>query len=293
MDKPHRGTPRLDRRQFAALLGLLPYVRVPKASAQQDWRGRRLDPFMIYYGHAARPEIGRYDLVVLDSEVEPAAFRHASNSLILGYFSIGEVAAYRPYYRDVAAEGLLGNRNVNWPDARFVDMRDSRWHRRVVEELVPDILRRGFHGIFLDTLDNAEYLEQKSGAAGAGMIEGAAELVRKLRQAFPQAAIMINRGYATLPRIAGQFDMLLGESVRSSYQGTGGSYVLLSDQEYRWQRAMMWQARERDPGLRLFSLDYWNLKDTAGIASLYATQRANGFTPYVSTRELSTIVPEP
>jgi polysaccharide biosynthesis protein PelA len=293
MLKPCGSKGRLNRRQFAALLGLLPYARVPAASARQDWQSRRLDPFMIYYGHAARPEIGRYGLAVLDSEVEAAALQGAGDSLILGYFSIGEVASYRPYYAEVAAEGLLGSRNVNWPDARFVDMRDERWHRRVVERVVPEILASGFHGIFIDTLDNAEHLEQTGGTAGSGMIEGAAELVRKLRRAFPGTAIMINRGYATLPRIAGQFDMLLGESVRASYEGKGGSYALLPEEEYKWQRAMMWRARERDPALRLFSLDYWDPRDAAGISRLYATQRANGFTPYVSTRNLSMVVPEP
>jgi polysaccharide biosynthesis protein PelA len=280
----------LDRRQFGTLLALLPSMSARPAAA--SWHERNLDPFVIYYGSNDDPEIGRYGLAVLDADVEPAALRHRDTTVLLGYLSMGEVDSFRSYYPEVQSEGILGSTNPNWPDARFVDLRDPRWHRRVVEDLVPAILSRGFHGIFLDTLDNAEHLQSVKPGRFAGTIDATVDLMHALRRSIPGVPIMVNRGYALLPRITGQFDMLLGESVRAAFNGKD-SYVLLPDRDYKWQRSLMWKARERDPNLGLFSLDYWDPNDKAGIAALHATQRANGFNPYVSTRDLSKIVAPP
>ena len=103
---------------------------------------------------------------------------------------------------------------------------------------------------------------------------------------------MINRGYAVLPRIAGEFDMLLGKSVRSTFNARSGSYGLVPDADYRWQLDRMEEAYRRDRRLQLFSLDYWDMEDVPGIARLYAEARERGFVPYVGTFDLTRIVPE-
>jgi endo-alpha-1,4-polygalactosaminidase (GH114 family) len=51
--------------------------------------------------------------------------------------------------------------------------------------------------------------------------------------------------------------------------------------------------RRKHPALRVYTLDYWDPADTASIARIYATQRANGFVPYVATTALDRIVAEP
>ena len=103
---------------------------------------------------------------------------------------------------------------------------------------------------------------------------------------------MINRGYAVLPRVPGEFDMLLGESVRSTFNAASGSYAFVSDTDYRWQLDRMEEASRRDRRLRLFTLDYWDVEDLPGIARLYAEARSRGFVPYVGTFDLTRIVPE-
>jgi hypothetical protein len=51
--------------------------------------------------------------------------------------------------------------------------------------------------------------------------------------------------------------------------------------------------KKRFPKLQIMSLDYWDPADTKGVATIYSTQRANGFIPYVSTIELNRVVEEP
>jgi uncharacterized protein (TIGR01370 family) len=253
------------------------------------------DPrLLVYYGRAGQAAIRRYDLAVLDSDIA-AEIEHlrGPGSVLLGYLSLGEVHNGRSYASELGHEGLLYEHNPDWPEARLLDMRSARWHERVVEQLVPAILARGFGGLFFDTLDNAEALERRDPARFAGMVAGAAELVRAVRRRFPGTPIMINRGYAVLPHIAQQFDMLLGESVYTTFDAGAHTYSMIPEAGYAWQVERMRAAWRRDRRLRLFSLDYWNPEDREGIARIYAIQRANGFAPYVATPDLTRIVPEP
>lgn len=280
---------RRDANKLLASIALLPLWPAGKAASRErpDY-----DPFAIYYGYYADDAVRRYRLAVLDSDVEKAAIEQAGERLLLGYLSIGEVASSRAYYPELAEAGLLGATNPNWPDANYIDMRDERWCRMVVDKLVPAILSGGFAGIFVDTLDNAEFLEVSGPEKCAGMMNGAARIIREIHAAHPDAPIMINRGYGTIPQLAGSFSMLLGESVISRFDGKGG-YEYLPDSDYHWQKTKMLEARSRDPDLLLFSLDYWNPEDRAAIEEIYRKERANGFIPYVATPELNVIVAEP
>lgn len=256
--------------------------------------GTRDPRFLVCYSRDDLAAIQHYDLAVLDSDIDAdLSGRRNPGAILLGYLSLGELHRGRGYFPDVSRDGVLFDANPNWPDARFVDMRAARWRDRIVTQLVPAILARGFSGLFFDTLDNAEFLEARNPARFAGMVEGAADLVRSIRHHFPTVPIMINRGYAVLPRIAGKFDMLLGESVRTTFDAKSRSYQLVSEAGYLWQVERMRRARERDPHLRLFSLDYWDPEDRDGIARIYAGQRANSFIPYVGTFDLTSIVTEP
>jgi uncharacterized protein (TIGR01370 family) len=248
----------------------------------------------IYYGD-------RYDtipedsslVIIEDGEAAESFVRRRVESTVLGYVSLAEVHSGRPYYSRLRSKGALGAPNPAWPDAYFVDVRSDAWRSLLLNEIIPSILKSGHQGIFLDTLDSAEALERQDPVKFKGMIAAAADLIRAIRSAFPSIIIMVNRGYAILPLIPGEFDYLLGESVRSTFNAKTGAYYRRTEQDIEWQRARMLEARDRDPSVQLFSLDYWNPKDRAGLAALYAEARADGFVPYVATPDLTQVVPEP
>jgi polysaccharide biosynthesis protein PelA len=53
------------------------------------------------------------------------------------------------------------------------------------------------------------------------------------------------------------------------------------------------RARQANPKLRICSLDYWDPDARKEIRRIYRVERANGFAPYVATRELDRVVREP
>lgn len=235
-----------------------------------------------------------FDLLVFDSDSHPdlRALSERGKTAV-GYLSIGEVANSRSYFEAVRSQGILLQENQNWPGSYFVDVRDGRWTKRVIEQLVPSILRRGFKGVFLDTVDNAVYLEQQSPTRYKGMMTAMVNLIKAIRRNYPQARIIVNRGFEILPKIEKDIDMVLGESMYTTYDFETKKYSVVPQAEYRQQAKVLTDAKRRRPQLTILTLDYWDPADSAFIRQIYAAQRASGFNPYVATIELDRVVQEP
>ncbi|KKW92773.1 endo alpha-1,4 polygalactosaminidase [Sphingobium chungbukense] len=247
------------------------------------------------YGGVTDPAMARqFKLLVLEPDFpRPVAPLRGEGSRLLGYISMGEVHGGRPFVAELDRAGALRQPNPNWPEARLVDLRDPTWTKLVLDRLVPAILAKGYDGIFMDTLDNAEALERQDGDRNQGMTAGAARLVEAIRTRFPGITIMMNRGYALLPVVATQIDLVLAEAMASRWSFADGRYEMTSADDWAWQAGHLLAARQINPRLVLATLDYWDPQDQATVASLYARERAAGFQPYVSTLALDRLIPEP
>ena len=249
----------------------------------------------IDYGPAPDPALAAaFDLLVLEPDhghrLAPLA---TDGRRLLAYLSLGEVADQRPYAAELRAAGLLGTRNAHWPDATYVDLRDPRWTALVVDRLIPPLLAAGYHGLFFDTLDNAEAMETADPVGAAGMVAAAAALVGAIRARFPTILLMMNRGYALLPAAAPAIDLLLGEAMATRWSFARKRYEPLSAADWAWQAERLRAARAANPALALLTLDYWDMADRAAVRALYARERAAGFAPYVSMLALDRLYGEP
>ncbi|GAA3717978.1 hypothetical protein GCM10022268_28010 [Sphingomonas cynarae] len=261
-------------------------IRLP---AGNDWR------WAVDYGARTDPAHARqYDLLVLEPDhARLLAPLRRPGALAIGYISLGEVEKRRPFAASLATAGALLAANPHWPDARYADLRHPRWRAEILDRLVPAIMARGYNGIFIDTLDNAEAMERADPIGRAGMIDAAASLVRAIHDRFPAAIIVINRGYALLPKVADAIDGVLGEAMATRWNFATRSYDRLSDDDWQWQAERLRAAKAINPALALLTLDYWDPADAAGARALYKRERAAGFVPYVSVLALDRILPEP
>jgi polysaccharide biosynthesis protein PelA len=252
-------------------------------------------PWVVYYSDKAPVEdLLPYQVVVLDSKYHPPLERLKDRGrILLGYISVGEVEKHRPWYDEVKSWGILSEENPNWPGSYYADVRDKRWVKMVVERLAPDLLRKGFDGFFLDTLDNPPHLERTDPKKWAGMTKASVRLIKALRQNWPKARIMLNRGYELLPEAATSLDYALGESVYTTWNFKLERAELQPEEAYRFQVEALKDAQKRNPALSVMTLDYWDLSDVKTVRDIYALQRSNGFSPYVSVVTLDRIAPEP
>ncbi len=252
-------------------------------------------PWAVYYSDKEPVEaFQEYDLLVFDSHHHPRLGSLLDRGkTVLGYISLGEVEERRAFFPEVRRQGILLGENPNWPGSHYVDVRDARWTSRVIEQIIPEILRQGFDGLFMDTLDDPPHLERTRPRRFFGMTEAASVLVRTIRRHYPEIQIMMNRGYELLPGVESHIDMLLAESLYADYDFQKKVYRRVPDDLYQSQLQILNSARERKPGLRILSLDYWSPGDRKEIARIYQLQRRNGFEPYVGTVELDLLVREP
>jgi uncharacterized protein (TIGR01370 family) len=252
-------------------------------------------PWVVYYSKEVAPaSLLPYEVIVLDSDNHPPLqLLQDRGKVLLGYLSLGEVADYRHYFGELKQQGILLHEHPVWKGSFYVDLRNPGWTSRVIEDLVPAVLDRGFQGLFLDTLDDAKALENADSERFRGMTDAAVQLVRAIRLQYPQIIIMLNRAYDILPEVATCLDMALGESVYADYDFKTKAYGLVDPSLYQWQVSRLKEAQGLNPKLQVMTLDYWDPADSAGVAKIYKEQRANGFSPYVATINLDVIVPEP
>src|SRR5262249_34184681 len=150
------------------------------------------------------------------------------------YVSIGEIEQTRGPFKTAKDKGVIAGENENWKGSFFVDVRSAWWVNQV-KLAVRSALSQGFHGVFLDTVDDAEYLEDKDARAFRGMKDAMAKLILEVRREFPSIRIAVNRGYAILPKIESSVDFVLGESVLADYDFASKSYRRVPQNDYAEQ----------------------------------------------------------
>ena len=234
-----------------------------------------------------------YSFVVLDSDFYSKLVLESlvdNKKIVLGYISLGEIENHRWYYHKFKKEGILLQENKNWKGSYYVDIRKKIWTKFVINYLVPDVIHKGFSGIFIDTMDNPSHLEDTFPYKFREMKTAAINLIKTIRKHYPNIKIMLNRGYDILPEVANEINYELGECVYTDYNFKTKKYYFVDKNEYEDQVRLLKNAAKVNPRLKIFTLDYWYENDKKTIEKIYTVEKGNGFIPYVSTISLNKII---
>jgi len=249
------------------------------AAAPERW--------VVYYTDKLPAEkFSSFDTLIFDSDSHPPlAPLKVKGKTLLGYISLGEAEKYRKFYPAIKQKGLLLKANKLWKGHTIIDVRKQAWADMVVNELIPGILAQGFDGIMIDTIDSVTQYDD--------MREGAMNLIRAIRARYPDIKIMLNRGFEILPYVAKDIDMVMAESTYTDIQPGAKKAIIVPEATQREYMNILTQAKQAAPGLKIYTIDYWPLKDIAGVKAIYAAQRARGFVPYVCKLDLQSLCEEP
>lgn len=239
------------------------------------------------YNEFARPEeLTKFDLVVVDADAHPdLSLLKKNHTRVIGYLSLGEVGEYRWYWPDIQNRPWVLHKNQHW-DSHMIDVRSPEWQELILETIIPDILKQGFDGLFLDTIDNAEYLEKyhaekKYPGAEAAMIK----LIHAIRQRYPRTTLLANRGFSLLDAISVDVDAVVAESVFTRADLKKGEIYLRPAAEVEPVVEKL-QRTARRCGVRILNLEYFSPARQKNIEKLISKARSHGFIPYVSTVSL-------
>jgi uncharacterized protein (TIGR01370 family) len=236
------------------------------------------------WGHYGR----QADLVVLSDDPRIPLGALPAETLRLGYLSVGEInaesRASRPPARDVS---FLVEANPDWPGTVRVDIRDRGWRESLLTDEAPRLLRRGFQGFMLDTLDTAAYLEAKDPARFAGSRQALRDWLAALRDRFPHAILLAN-GTQSLTDAALYVDGYVVEGLFATYDPARHVYRPTTDSERAWKLAQIAAALDiaQHP---VFTIEYADAADPTLGEWAAAESTARGFKPYVTVREINSL----
>ena len=224
-----------------------------------------------------------FDRLIVEPENFPsraiAGFQQNGREL-LAYVSIGEVHSDRPWFEELDPDWFLGN-NPDW-GGTVLDLANPAWRAWLLQHRFQPLWKAGYRGFFLDTLDSYR-LAVTDEAARIRQQDGLVKLVIQLRETFPSARILVNRGFEVLPRIVSLIDGMVAESLFAGWDAQKRRYVPVAAADRRWLLARLREARALRPDLDIVVLDYLPPGDRDRARDLARRIHALGFAPWISS----------
>jgi len=245
----------------------------------------------IYY--AVNPPVSmlrEFDRVVLEpdavSDVQLAEFNTSrdSRTTLFSYLSVGEVGPSRQWRSSIDTSWVLGE-NRAW-NSQVMDMANPAW-REFLLHRANELVRRGFQGFFLDTMDSYQLYAQTQDEK-LRQQQGLIAFVTSLKSQHPNIQLISNRGFELLPSIGQHLNVIAAESLYARWHGGTGGYQAVPQNDREWLLAQLINARNQY-GLEALSIDYVqpSLRDDA--RQVARTISSHGIIPWVSTPGLDQV----
>lgn len=243
--------------------------------------------FALYYGEDPPvDQLSAFDAAVVepDSHFNPRA-HPMPHTTWFAYASVGEVLPSRPWFNAMPKSWLQGS-NAAWA-SRVVDQSQADWPAFFVDHVIAPLWQRGYRGFFLDTLDSYQ-LVAKTDDERARQQAGIVAVIRAIKTRYPDAKLILNRGFELMPQVHDQVYAVAFESLYRSWNQGEQRYGEVSAADRAW---LLGQARtiQSQYHLPVVSIDYCPPADAACARDTVAKIRADGIVPYVTDGGLKTM----
>lgn len=241
----------------------------------------------LYYGHPVPVQrLSHFSRVVVDpgSSFTPPK----GSTRWLAYVSVGEVTANRDYLALLPPSWLMG-KNPEW-QSQLIDQSPKAWPEFFVEQVIAPLWNRGYRGFFLDTLDAYRRVVHAP-RAQAQQQQGEIRLLQALHQRYPEAFVVLNRGFDLLPDTHAWVQGVVVESLFKSWHNAERRYGEVSAEDRRWLLERIQEVRTRYH-LPVIIVDYCPPEGSCrGVARRSILEQ--GLIPYITDGQLLTIDDQP
>lgn len=266
---------------LVSLLACLPGARALAAPATAS-------PAVAFYYGANPPwdELQAFDIVVVDpGHVPDPKLPALSHTRLAAYVALGEVQPSRPYASSIPKAWLRGE-NKDW-GSRLIDQSRPEWPRFFTDTIIAPLWNSGYRTFFLDTLDSyhlfAKSLEERA-AQEAGMVA----TVNAVKQRYPQAKLIFNRGFEILERTHAHVEAVVAESIFQGYDAGKASYTTVPEADRAWLMGQLQRARD-EFHLPVIAIDYVPASRRELARETARRIMDLGFIPWVTTPDLTTL----
>ena len=241
-----------------------------------------------YYAHDIPvDELSAYDNVVLEpAHVTKAITRqfldHGSQPV--AYLSLGEIHRDQKIPRPLP-KGLVIGYNAPWR-SDIIDPGHHWWQDYLLTTHIPELIRRGFTGLFFDTLDSYQYTKPSLNDQRRYQ-QGLVKLINAIKSRYPQLSIIVNRGFELFPAIAPVVDALVAESLFRRYDAATNSYSEVPYADQQWLQNQL--NRVRKLNIPVTIIDYLPQDEMDNAPALARRIEQAGYSAWVSTPALDFI----
>ena len=232
--------------------------------------------------------LGQFQRVIVEADnirSDELTALHAHGARVFAYLSIGEVSPSRKWYKQVQPEWILGRNNV-W-DSEVLDLTNPAWQAFLLDTLVAPLAQKGYDGLFLDTLDSY-YLYSKDQEERQRQARALADILKTIKQRYPQMRLIANRGFEAMPTIAPLLEAVVVESLYASWDNANKLYHP-ADPEGRIWLLQQIEGLQRDYGMEIIIIDYLPAERRDEARRLAKRIREKGFVPWISNPALNSV----
>lgn len=235
-----------------------------------------------YNKNLPSPLFAPFSILALDSSypAEDLEALRESGKITLCHLSLGNVSPAKGWFKPLEEAGALGGTQVG-SESRAINLKDPAWENLLIQALIPQLIEKGFTGLFLDDLDPIQQ-RRLQGQASA--------LIDSIRKHFPQLKLMANGGLGYLPSFAQRIDYILLENRIAKKQQLIPLPQL--SQTLKWLDAGI----KTNPKLVAFALDYYGPEPSplkapqlVFIATLRRLHLENGLISCVTVESLDAV----
>ncbi|NDP60331.1 MAG: hypothetical protein GZ090_13355 [Oxalobacteraceae bacterium] len=240
-----------------------------------------------YYGaQAPLADLQAFDIAVVEPDFVSNPASHTRSAAdgaheLFAYVSLGEVQPTRSYYQALPAGALRGD-NAAW-GSKVIDQTAPGWNEFFLTSVIAPLWQQGWRGFFLDTLDSYQ-LFATTDAGRARQQEAMVALLREFKRRYPDARLILNRGFELLPEVAPLVFAVAAESLYQGYDAARKQYGPVPAADRTWLMAQMQTVRERYK-LPVIAIDYVDPSVPGARALARSTARqlvSDGFIPWVA-----------
>lgn len=246
-------------------------------------------PYAFHYG--AEPplqELRLFDHVILEPDhvKSPPAPADSGDTLSqyrwIAYVALGEVHRSRNYYPKIPREWILGE-NTAW-GSQVLDQTPEAWPDFFLAQVIAPLWKRGYRGFFFDALDSYE-LHVLTPAERLRQATGQAAVIRRIKKAYPEARIVLNRGFQILPQVHDAIEAVAFESLFRGWNATQSQFTEVNEQDRFW---LLERAQEimKKYALPVIAIDYAPASDRALMRKTADRIAQLGLVPWVTTPAL-------
>lgn len=237
-----------------------------------------------YYGEMPVPEpLSQFEFVVL----EPSSGfvpKHSSGQTPywIAYVSVGEVIPSRDYFSSIPAPWVIGLNN-EW-HSYIIDQTAEGWPSFFVEHVITPLWNKGYSGFFLDTLDSYQLVAENEQQRHQNQ-QGLIAVIHAIHHRFPDARIILNRGFELLPKVHKQVYAVAFESLFKGWGEANKQYIDVSIADRDWLLNQV-EVIKKKYDLPVIAIDYCLPTDTVCSQDTAKKILDLGLVPYIGDGHL-------